>query len=106
MYAIVQTGGKQYKVTPHQQIDVDRLDVPEGESLELDQVLLVQDDQGTRVGRPIVDGAKVTATSMGTVQGEKVTVLKYKNKTRYRRKTGHRQEQTRLAITEIVLPGA
>lgn len=105
MYAIVQTGGKQYRVAPEQQVDVDNLAVPAGERVELGEVLFLQDDNGSHLGSPTLQGAKVLASSMGSVRGEKVTVFKYKNKTRYRRKTGHRSMHTRLSIKQIVGPG-
>ena len=84
---------------------MDRLDVYEGDTVELDKVLLIADDEKVTVGNPIVEGAKVVATSQGEVRGKKITVLKYKPKIRYRKKTGHRQYYTRLVIDNIVGPG-
>jgi large subunit ribosomal protein L21 len=104
IYAIIETGGKQYKVIPGQTIDVERLDVAEGNSIELDRVLLIADDDKVTVGTPVVDGAKVIATSQGEGKGKKIIVLKYKPKVRYRKKTGHRQFYTRLIIDKIVEP--
>ena len=104
IYAIIETGGKQYKVTPGQTIDVERLDVAEGKTVELDRVLLVADGDKVRVGTPTVDGAKVIATSQGEGKGKKIIVFKYKPKVRYRKKTGHRQLYTRLAIDKIIEP--
>jgi len=104
IYAIIETGGKQYKVSPGQTIDVERLDVVEGNTVELDRVLLIADDDKVTVGTPIVDGAKVIATSLGEGKGKKIIVLKYKPKVRYRKKTGHRQLYTRLTIDKIVGP--
>lgn len=105
IYAIVDIGGKQYKVAPHQTIQVDRLGIEKGETVELGKVLLVGEDGATLVGAPFVEGAKVIATSLGEVKGEKVTVFKYKAKVRYRRKKGHRQLYSRILINEIVAPG-
>ncbi|MFC2004665.1 50S ribosomal protein L21 [Chloroflexota bacterium] len=105
MYAIIETGGKQYKVTSGQVIDVDRLDVAEGNTVELDRVLLIASDDKVTVGTPTVDGAKVLATSQGEGKGKKVIVFKYKPKVRYRKKTGHRQHYTRLAIDKIIESG-
>ncbi|UCD54559.1 MAG: 50S ribosomal protein L21 [Dehalococcoidia bacterium] len=102
MYAVVETGGKQYKVTPGQTIDVERLDVAEGDTVELDKVLLIVDCDKVTVGQPTVEGAKVVATSQGEGKGEKIIVFKYKSKVRYRRKRGHRQLYTRLLIDKIV----
>ncbi len=106
IYAIIETGGKQYKVTPGQTIDVERLDVAEGKTVELERVLLVADGDKVRVGTPTVDGAKVVATSQGEGKGKKIIVFKYKPKVRYRKKTGHRQFYTRLVIDKIVGPEA
>ena len=106
IYAIIETGGKQYKVTPGQVIDVDRLDVAEGDTVELDRILCIADDDKVAVGTPTVEGAKVIATSQGNGKAKKIIVFKYKPKVRYRKKTGHRQLYTRLAIDRIVEPGA
>ena len=101
-YAIVETGGKQYKVSVGQIIEVEYLAVKEKAKVELDQVLLVSDGKKVTVGTPAVEGAKVVAEVMGNGKGDKVTIFKYKPKVRYRRKKGHRQPQTTLAIKEIV----
>jgi len=105
IYAIIETGGKQYKVAPRQTIEVERLNIPEGDTVELDKVLFIGDSQKSLIGNPIIKGAKVIATSLGEAKGDKVVVFKYKPKVRYRRKTGHRQIYTRLSIDEIVKPG-
>ena len=104
-YAIVETGGKQYKVAPGQKIDVDRLGVADGEDIELSKVLLIADGKETIIGSPTIDGAKVTATCLGEEKGDKIIVFRYKPKVRYRKKTGHRQLYSRLEIREIVKPG-
>ena len=106
IYAIIETGGKQYKVTPGETIDVERLDVAEGNTVELDRVLLIVDGDRVNVGTPTIDGAKVVATSQGEGRTRKIIVFKYKPKVRYRKKTGHRQFYTRLAIDKIVEPGS
>lgn len=85
---------------------MERLDVPEGDTVELDRVLVIAEGDKVTVGKPTVDGAKVMATSQGEDKGKKVIVFKYKSKVRYRRKTGHRQFQTRLVIDKIVGPEA
>lgn len=77
----------------------------EGNTVDLDRVLLIVDDNKVTVGTPTIDGAKVIATSQGEGKGKKIIVFKYKPKTRYRKKTGHRQLYTRLAIDRIVEPG-
>ena len=104
-YAVIETGGKQYKVTTGQVVDVDYLGLAEGEEIELPSVLLVADDEDTTVGNPIIEGAKVNAISLGERKGDKIIVFKYKPKVRYRRKKGHRQLYTRLEIKGIVKPG-
>jgi len=84
---------------------VDRLGVAEGDTVELDRVLLIADDDRVTVGTPTVSGAKVIATSQGEGKGKKVIVFRYKPKVRYRKKTGHRQLYTRLSIDRIIEPG-
>src|SRR6266699_7076564 len=107
MYAIVETGGKQYRVKPGDTVAVERLTGEPGESLDLDRVLLVAGDgDQARVGSPGVDGAIVRAEVVEHIRGEKIIVFRYKSKVRYRRKTGHRQSLTRLRITDILLDGA
>jgi large subunit ribosomal protein L21 len=106
IFAIIETGGKQYRVNPGQTIDVERLAVAEGDTVELERVLLIADGDRVVVGAPIVDGAKVVATSKGEGRGKKIIVFRYKPKVRYRKKTGHRQSYTRLVIDKIVESGA
>jgi large subunit ribosomal protein L21 len=107
MYAIVETGGKQYRVQPGDTIAVERLSGEPGETLDLDRVLLVGgDDSETRVGAPGVANAVVRAEVVEHARGEKIIVFRYKSKVRYRRKTGHRQALTRLRITDILVGGA
>ena len=102
IYAVIEIGGKQYKVTPRQTIEVERLAVPEGETVELDRVLFIGGDGDTLVGNPTIKGAKVVATCLGEAKGEKVIVFRYKSKVRYRTKKGHRQTHTRILVKEIV----
>jgi len=102
IYAIIEIGGKQYKVAPKQTIEVERLDVPEGDIVELDKVLFIGEDKNTLVGNPIIKGAKVVATSLGEAKGGKVIVFRYKSKVRYRSKRGHRQTYTKILVNEIV----
>ena len=106
IYAIIESGGKQYKVAPGETVDVERLNVAEGSAVDLDKVLLIADGGKVTVGNPIIEGAKVTATSKGEAKGDKVIVFKYKSKVRYRKKTGHRQFYTTLAIDSINPAGA
>jgi large subunit ribosomal protein L21 len=102
-YAIVQTGGKQYQVRPGDTIRVESLPQEEGEKVELDEVLMVSKDGDVTLGDPNVSGAKVTAEVAGHGRGKKVIVFKYKAKTRYRRKQGHRQSYTELTVTGITV---
>jgi large subunit ribosomal protein L21 len=103
MYAIVETGGKQYRVQPGQTIQVEKLAVPVGDSVTLDRVLMVADGQDVTVGRPTVEGATVQATVVGEGKARKVVIFKYLPRHRYRRKKGHRQPFTRLKIDSIEL---
>lgn len=104
MYAIVKTGGHQYKVAVGDRINVEKLPVEAGDKVELEEVLMVSgDDDQMTVGTPFIAGARVTATVVDQHRGEKIIVFKYKPKKRYRRKMGHRQYQTRLAIEAITL---
>lgn len=100
-YAIVEDGGKQYRVAVGGTIDVDRFDSEVGDELDLDRVLIVADDEQTIIGTPYVEGAKVAATVVGPVKGDKIVVFKYKPKKRIRVKTGHRQHYIRLRIDAI-----
>jgi large subunit ribosomal protein L21 len=101
-YAIVQTGGKQYKVSSGETIDVSHLAAEQGSTVELGEVLLVADGKSVKVGTPTVEGAKVIAEVVDAGKGKKVIVFKYKPKVRYRRMKGHRQLYTKLVIKEIV----
>ncbi len=101
-YAIIETGGKQYRVQPGDSITVEKITAEEGSSIELDRVLLVAQDSGVTVGQPTVDGAKVIAEVARQARGNKVIVFKYKPKVRYQIKNGHRQSLTKLTIKEIV----
>jgi len=102
IYAIIQIGGKQYKVTPGQTIQVDLLSGGEGSNVELDEVLLIANEGKIDVGAPIIAGAKVTAVIGSSGKGDKIIVGKFKHKNRYKRKSGHRQDYTNLTISEVV----
>jgi large subunit ribosomal protein L21 len=105
VYAVVQSGGKQHKVRVGQTFEVELLDDAKqaGDTVELDQVLAVGQDDTTLIGRPTVPGAKVLAQVVDPLKkGEKLRIFRYKSKVRYRRKTGHRQKYTQLKVTEIV----
>ena len=100
-YAIIETGGKQYRVAPGDVISVEKLDAQEGSAINFHRVLLVSKESGIQVGKPTVDGVKVVAKVNAQARGDKVIVFKYKPKTRYRVKTGHRQSLTQVTISEI-----
>jgi large subunit ribosomal protein L21 len=102
MYAVIKTGGKQYRVSPGDSIEVEKLPYEVGEQIEFEQVLLVANGSGAKIGQPLVDGAKVKATVTRQAKGRKVIVYKYRPSKRYRRRKGHRQHYTRLRIDEIV----
>lgn len=101
-YAVVETGGKQYTVHPGDVLQVEKLTSTQGEVLELDRVMLVAKDGNVKVGQPLVQGAVVKAEVLDNAKAPKVIVFKYKAKTRYKRKIGHRQQYTELKIVEIV----
>ena len=101
MYAIVKTGGKQYKVAQGDVLFVEKLEANEGDVVTLDQVLAVAGENGLTVGAPVVEGATVTAKVVAQGKAKKVIVYKYKAKKDYRRKQGHRQPYTKLVIEKI-----
>jgi len=103
MYAIVETGGKQYRVQPGQTIEVEKLPAMVGDNVTLERVLLVADGDRVTVGQPTVEGAAVQATVVGEGKARKVIIFKYLPRHRYRRKKGHRQLFTRLKIDSIEL---
>ena len=105
-YAVVQTGGKQYRVQEGDILDVELLDAEVGASIYLEDVRLIAGANDILVGSPKVAGAAVKAQVVEQVRGTKLVVFKYKAKTRYRRKSGHRQRYSRLKVDAILLPGA
>ncbi len=105
MFAVIKSGGRQYKVSVGQTLEVNRLAVDDGVQIAFDEVLLIGDEDTTMVGTPFVDNAQVLATAVKQARGEKLIVFKYKAKKRYRHKRGHRQELTVLMIDDIVAGG-
>ena len=101
-YAIIKTGGKQYRVSAGDVIDVDKLSVEEGASVELTDVLLLSQGEAVTVGTPGIEGARVMGTVEQHGRGKKIIVFRFKSKTRQGKKTGHRQDFTRLRITDIL----
>ena len=100
MYAIIKTGGKQYKVEPDRFVDVGKLDAEVGAEVTFD-ALMVVDGEVTTIGTPVVDGVKVVGKVLAQDKAKKVVVYKYKPKKDYRKKQGHRQPYTRVLITSI-----
>ena len=103
MYAIIETGGKQYKVAEGDVITVEKLAVEAGATYDFDKVLAVSNDNGLSVGAPYVEGAKVSASVIGDGKAKKVIVYKYKSKKGFHKKKGHRQPFTKLKIESIAL---
>ena len=101
MFAVIKTGGKQYKVEAGTKLKIEKLEVEEGKTITFDEVLLLADGENVTVGKPLVKGAKVNAKVSGQGRSKKVIVFKYKNKTRYSVKRGHRQHFTEVEVTDI-----
>lgn len=101
MYAVIETGGKQYRVQEGDVISVEKLNASAGDKITLDKVMIVSDGKTFQVGTPYVDGAKVEASVVENGKGEKVIIFKYKSKKDYRKKQGHRQPYTMLKIEGI-----
>lgn len=102
VFAVIQTGGKQYLVRPGETLKIEKITKPKkGDMVVFDEILLVFDGKDAKIGSPFVDGAKVTAKIEGDERDKKITVLRYKAKTRYTKKKGHRQTRTKITITEI-----
>ncbi len=105
MYAVIETGGKQYRVEVGTELEVEKLEVGAGDTVTLERVLLVADGEGAAIGRPVVDGATVSAEVVRQDRADKVIVFKYRPKARRRVKKGHRQDLTVLRISDITFNG-
>ena len=101
MYAIIKTGGKQYRVAPGEKIKVEQISAEVGAALELGEVLFQSDGTNVKTGSPLIDGAKVKATVLGHGRGDKVKVFKMRRRKNYRRTQGHRQNYTEIRIDSI-----
>ncbi|EGV52781.1 50S ribosomal protein L21 [Candidatus Endoriftia persephonae] len=101
MYAVIQTGGKQYRVAEGDTIKVEKLSADEGASVELDKVLMVADGEDIKVGAPYVDGGKVTVTVKSHGRGKKVKIIKFRRRKHHMKRQGHRQWYTELQVTGI-----
>jgi len=104
MYAVIETGGKQYRVQPGDTVVVEKLPGNAGDAVEFDQVLLLSDDENVAVGRPLIDGARVTGQITEHGRDTKVIVYKFKRRKNYRKKNGHRQAYTAVKINQVVAP--
>lgn len=98
MFAIIQTGGKQYKVAPGQKLKIEKLNAKEGDTFSFDKVLLTADGDDIKIGTPYIEGAKVAAKVLSQGRDKKKIVFRYHSKTRYRKKAGHRQHFTEVEI--------
>ena len=104
MYAVIETGGKQYRVQPGDTVVVETLPGESGDAVEFSRVLLISDDESVAVGRPVIEGARVTGQIVEQGLGEKLTVYKFKRRKNYRKRNGHRQQYTAVKIESVVGP--
>ena len=101
MYAVIQTGGKQYRVSEGDTLKVEKLTADEGATVEIDKVLMIADGENVQVGKPYLEGGKVTATVKAQGRGKKVKIIKFKRRKQYLKRQGHRQSYTELEVTGI-----
>ncbi|MDH5407112.1 MAG: 50S ribosomal protein L21 [Gammaproteobacteria bacterium] len=101
MYAVIETGGKQYRVSQGQRIRVEKLEADEGASVDLEKVLLVADGEDVKIGKPYLAGGKVTATVKAQGRGDKIRIIKFRRRKHYKKVQGHRQSYTEIEITGI-----
>jgi large subunit ribosomal protein L21 len=101
MQAVIETGGKQYLVAPKDKVEIEKLAGTAGETITFDKILLTADGDKINLGKPYISGVKVTAKVLEQKKADKIVVFKYRNKSRYRRKQGHRQQQTVVQIQTI-----
>lgn len=106
MYAVFKTGGKQYRAQAGESLRVEKLDVAPGATVDLDQVLMVVDGDRVHVGRPFLDGARVSAVVKEHGRGEKIRIIKFRRRKHYRKQAGHRQHYTLLEVTGIAPGGS
>ncbi len=101
MYAVIRTGGKQYRVSQGDTLQVETIDANAGDSIEFDEVLMVGEGEQVRIGTPLVDGSKVTATVRSHGRGDKVEIIKFRRRKHHMKRMGHRQNYTEVEITGI-----
>jgi large subunit ribosomal protein L21 len=102
VYAIVRDRGTQYRVEEGQKLRIALMEAEAGSTIEMNEVLMVGGAEGARIGSPVLNGASVQAEVLGDVKGDKIIVFRYRNKKRYRRRTGHRQKYTEIKISKII----
>ena len=101
MYAVIKTGGKQYRVAPGEKIKIEQIPADVGSQITLDQVLMVAEGESVKVGNPLLAGAKVTATVLSHGRGEKVRIFKLRRRKHYQKTQGHRQNYTEIRVDAI-----
>jgi len=101
MYAVVKTGGKQYRVEPGSKLRVEKIEVEQGSILELDQVLMIADGESVKLGTPFIEGGKVIVKVIAHGKGKKIDIVKFRRRKHYKKHAGHRQWYTDLEITSI-----
>ena len=101
MYAVIESGGKQHRVEPGEVLQLEKLDIAEGETIDFDKIMMIGEGEKIAIGTPYVEGGKVTAEVLGHGRGDKVTIIKMRRRKHYRRQAGHRQHFTEVKITEI-----
>jgi large subunit ribosomal protein L21 len=101
MYAVIKTGGKQYRVSEGETLRIETLDANEGDSVDFDQVLMVGEGEDVRIGTPLLEGGKVTATVKSHGRGKKVEIIKFRRRKHHMKRMGHRQNYTEVEITGI-----
>ena len=102
MYAVIKTGGKQYKVATGEQLKIESLNAEAGAQVSFDQVLMIADGDAVKVGAPLVSGGKVNAEVVANGRGEKIRIIKHRRRKHYHKEQGHRQNLTEVKITEII----
>jgi large subunit ribosomal protein L21 len=101
MYAVIQTGGKQYRVQEGTYLKIEKLELGEGDSIEFDKILMIQSDDDIKIGLPYVEGGKVTATVLSQGRHDKIRIIKFKRRKHHMKQMGHRQYYTEIQITGI-----
>jgi len=101
MYAVIQTGGKQYRVEEGTYLKIEKLELGKGDSVEFDKVLMIQSDDAVKVGAPFIEGGKVTATVLSQGRHDKVKIIKFRRRKHHMKQMGHRQYYTEIQITGI-----